>query len=131
MKTSQVLLSSKSLVFFHTLYQTTSAKSLETMKMILALLFFLFLGLSAQIGANPDECKEQSCSPDGPAIRFPFRLKDQPHHCGYPGFEVSCTEKNQTVGVHPHVALSAIRGRGSPFAGFSSFWCQIFSHVLS
>ena len=36
------------------------------------------------------------------------------------------------VGVHPHVALSATRGRGSPFAaGFFSFWCQIFSHVLS
>ncbi|KAJ9679595.1 hypothetical protein PVL29_021501 [Vitis rotundifolia] len=60
-------------------------------------LFFLFLRLSAQIGANPDECKVPSCSPHGPAIKFPFRRKDQPYHCGYPGFEISCTEKKQTI----------------------------------
>lgn len=38
-----------------------------------------------------------NCSEQGPLIRFPFRLKDQPDHCGYPGFELSCTEKKQTV----------------------------------
>ncbi|WKA07526.1 hypothetical protein VitviT2T_025343 [Vitis vinifera] len=37
------------------------------------------------------------CSDQGPAIRFPFRLKDQPENCGYPGFELSCTETNQTI----------------------------------
>ena len=37
------------------------------------------------------------CSDQGPAIRFPFRLQDQPENCGYPGFELSCTEKNQTI----------------------------------
>ena len=66
------------------------------LKMVLPL-FFLFLRLSAQIGANQDECKVPSCSPHGPAIKFPFRRKDQPYHCGYPGFVISCTEKNQTI----------------------------------
>ena len=47
-----------------------------------------------------DECKASRCSEyyDGPAVRFPFRLKDhQPDHCGYPGFELSCSEGGQTV----------------------------------
>ena len=65
--------------------------------MVRPLFFFLFLRLSAEIGANPDECKEQRCSRHGPAVRFPFRLKDQPYHCGYPGFEISCTGKKQTI----------------------------------
>ncbi|RVX01848.1 Rust resistance kinase Lr10 [Vitis vinifera] len=60
-------------------------------------LFFLFLRLSAQTGANQDECKVPNCSPHGPDIRFPFRRKDQPYHCGYPGFEISCKEKEQTI----------------------------------
>ncbi|KAL6320779.1 hypothetical protein AAG906_008779 [Vitis piasezkii] len=66
------------------------------LKMVLPL-FFLFLRLSAEIGANQDECKVPSCSPHGPAIKFPFRRKDQPYHCGYLGFEISCTEKKQTI----------------------------------
>ncbi|KAJ9672700.1 hypothetical protein PVL29_026068 [Vitis rotundifolia] len=37
------------------------------------------------------------CGDQGPLIQFPFRLKDQPRHCGYPGFELSCTENNQTM----------------------------------
>lgn len=33
-----------------------------------------------------------------PAIKFPFRHKDhQPTHCGYPGFDLYCDQKNQTV----------------------------------
>ena len=37
------------------------------------------------------------CNDQGRAIRFPFRLQDQPENCGDPGFELSCTEKNQTI----------------------------------
>ncbi|RVW33830.1 Rust resistance kinase Lr10 [Vitis vinifera] len=45
-----------------------------------------------------DECMTSNgCGDQGPLIRFPFRLKHQPHHCGYPGFELSCTENNQTM----------------------------------
>uniref|UniRef100_F6H856 RING-type E3 ubiquitin transferase n=1 Tax=Vitis vinifera TaxID=29760 RepID=F6H856_VITVI len=45
-----------------------------------------------------DECMTSNrCGDQGPLIQFPFRLKDRPHHCGYPGFELSCTENNQTM----------------------------------
>ncbi|KAL6321695.1 hypothetical protein AAG906_031204 [Vitis piasezkii] len=60
-----------------------------------------------EIGANQDECKVSRCSNYGPVIRFPFRLKDQPYHCGYPGFEISCIEKKQTILELPYsVSLS-------------------------
>jgi hypothetical protein len=42
-------------------------------------------------------CAESQCGGHGPAIRFPFRLNNQPEHCGYPGFNLSCTPTNQTV----------------------------------
>ncbi|XAR52228.1 Glycerophosphodiester phosphodiesterase [Bertholletia excelsa] len=38
------------------------------------------------------------CSDNGPEIRFPFRLKElQPEHCGYSGFDLSCSPTNQTL----------------------------------
>ncbi|XP_034710490.1 rust resistance kinase Lr10-like [Vitis riparia] len=60
-----------------------------------------------EIGASQDECKISRCSNHGPVIRFPFRLKDQPYHCGYPGFEISCIENKQTILELPYsVSLS-------------------------
>ena len=64
--------------------------------------FFLFMRLLAEIngGSQHDEyCKVARCSPPvDPSIRFPFWLKHwQPDHCGYLGFEISCSEKNQTL----------------------------------
>ncbi|KAI3933008.1 hypothetical protein MKW98_029241 [Papaver atlanticum] len=44
---------------------------------------------------NSYACRNSSCG--ALQIRFPFRLKDlQPIHCGYPGFELSCTKNNKT-----------------------------------
>ncbi|XP_004306408.1 PREDICTED: probable receptor-like protein kinase At1g67000-like [Fragaria vesca subsp. vesca] len=66
-------------------------------------LLFLLLLISAEVdvvhgGIDLQDCTERSCSTDGPPIRFPFRLKGmQPVHCGYPGFELSCTHDNQTL----------------------------------
>ncbi|MQL79938.1 hypothetical protein Taro_012390 [Colocasia esculenta] len=37
-----------------------------------------------------DPCEPTNCSMAGPVIRFPFRRRDQPAHCGYKGFELSC-----------------------------------------
>ncbi|BBG97118.1 Protein kinase superfamily protein [Prunus dulcis] len=49
-------------------------------------------------GVDLKICREARCKPDGPAIRFPFRLKGkQPIHCGYHGFDLSCTNDNQTL----------------------------------
>ncbi|GFP91306.1 glycerophosphodiester phosphodiesterase protein kinase domain-containing gdpdl2 [Phtheirospermum japonicum] len=46
---------------------------------------------------SQNDCLPTSCGPTGPTIRFPFRLKDrQPAHCGYPGFELSCTNNGIT-----------------------------------
>ncbi|KAJ9672447.1 hypothetical protein PVL29_025885 [Vitis rotundifolia] len=62
--------------------------------------FFLFMRLFAEIngGSRDDECKASRCSDyDGPVIRFLFRLKHQPDHCGYPEFELSCPEENRTI----------------------------------
>ena len=65
-----------------------------SLKLVLSLSCFLFVGIFAEV----DECKVSRCSPNGPAIRFPFWLRDhQPAHCGFPGFELSCTEKHQTM----------------------------------
>lgn len=46
-----------------------------------------------------DACQSLSCgnSSNGFQIRFPFRLKDkQPIPCGYSGFELTCTDNNET-----------------------------------
>ncbi|XP_057466558.1 rust resistance kinase Lr10-like [Actinidia eriantha] len=42
------------------------------------------------------------CRNHGPTIRFPFRIKEhQPKHCGYPGFDLSCTDQSK----HPVLEL--------------------------
>ncbi|XP_034710954.1 rust resistance kinase Lr10-like isoform X2 [Vitis riparia] len=64
----------------------------------LCLFLFLFLTLFVEMRGGRDECMTSNgCGDQGPLIQFPFRLKHQPHHCGYPGFELSCTENNQTM----------------------------------
>ncbi|KAK9939095.1 hypothetical protein M0R45_015804 [Rubus argutus] len=64
-------------------------------------LFWLLLIVELDVvngGAGLEDCKETRCSIRGPAIRFPFRLVgSQPEHCGYPGFDLSCTIDHQTV----------------------------------
>ncbi|KAF7148840.1 hypothetical protein RHSIM_Rhsim03G0205300 [Rhododendron simsii] len=56
------------------------------MSIFIVLLFLLHLS-TAQ-----DDCTPKTCSKHGPMIRFPFCLKDsQPPHCGYPGFDLSCS----------------------------------------
>ncbi|KAI3886841.1 hypothetical protein MKW98_017193 [Papaver atlanticum] len=49
--------------------------------------------------ASGDACRSLSCgSQNSIQVRFPFRLKDQqPNHCGYPGFELFCTNNNETI----------------------------------
>ena len=66
----------------------------RSLKLVLSLSYLLFVGIFAEV----DECMVSRCSPNGPAIRFPFWLRDhQPARCGFPGFELSCTEKHQTM----------------------------------
>lgn len=63
-------------------------------------LVFFLLFLILDHGEGENECGESWCGGHGhgPAIRFPFRLQDrQPAHCGFPGFDLSCTETGDTV----------------------------------
>ncbi|KAH0996736.1 hypothetical protein GBA52_020600 [Prunus armeniaca] len=56
------------------------------------------IGIGVNGGVGHEDCRETRCRPDGPAIRFPFRLKGrQPIHCGFRGFDLSCTEYNETM----------------------------------
>ncbi|KAI8031362.1 putative RING-H2 finger protein ATL21A [Camellia lanceoleosa] len=55
-------------------------------------------GVGGGSGNGQDECTPTTCSDDGPTIRFPFRLNNcQPQHCGYPGFDLSCSQTNDIV----------------------------------
>ncbi|EYU21067.1 hypothetical protein MIMGU_mgv1a023848mg [Erythranthe guttata] len=64
--------------------------------------FFWLLPLVVLVLGNDDDCMQTSCRDDGPIIRFPFRHQtQQPQHCGYPGFDLNCDHKNNTVLVLP------------------------------
>lgn len=61
-------------------------------------MIFLILLLVLKLSAGQDECTLTTCSHHGPTIRFPFRLNNhQPQHCGYPSFDLSCSQTNDTV----------------------------------
>ncbi|KAF2312148.1 hypothetical protein GH714_028290 [Hevea brasiliensis] len=60
------------------------------------LLLFVLVLVGRGVGLN--ECQESRCGKHGPPIRFPFRLKNrQPEFCGFPGFDLSCTETQDTL----------------------------------
>ncbi|WRX08250.1 Protein kinase domain - like 10 [Theobroma cacao] len=68
-----------------------------TPKSVIAFHLIIFL-LYLCHGDEGKSCSDAACSEEGPPIRFPFRLKDrQAESCGYPGFELSCSEKNETL----------------------------------
>ncbi|XP_050247193.1 rust resistance kinase Lr10-like isoform X2 [Quercus robur] len=56
--------------------------------------FLLFVLFIVDLGEGHNRCGHH-----GPDIRFPFRLKDrQPdQQCGYPGFDLYCSDKHETV----------------------------------
>nr|GEX50826.1 putative RING-H2 finger protein ATL21A [Tanacetum cinerariifolium] len=62
------------------------------------MLLFLFLLSNSISGDTNDDCRPALCSPTGPQVRFPFRIRDrQPSACGFPGFDLSCNEQNKTI----------------------------------
>ncbi|XP_009800115.1 RING-H2 finger protein ATL20-like [Nicotiana sylvestris] len=70
----------------------------ELKLMINTIIFFFFLNFFPAYSVdvcNPTVCSEMG---RGPEIRFPFRLKNrQSDRCGYPGFDLSCNERGQTI----------------------------------
>jgi hypothetical protein len=60
------------------------------------LLLFAFIAVGHGEGQN--ECSKLRCGRHGPAVRFPFGLKNrQQDHCGFPGFYLSCTDTHDTL----------------------------------
>ncbi|PRQ32568.1 putative glycerophosphodiester phosphodiesterase, protein kinase RLK-Pelle-LRK10L-2 family [Rosa chinensis] len=75
------------------------------------LLIFVDVDVVHGGGVGLEDCTETRCSNEGPAIRFPFRLKGrQPVHCGYPGFDLSCTNDNKTLLEIPSSSKLSVTG---------------------
>ncbi|KAL0409506.1 UNVERIFIED_CONTAM: Rust resistance kinase Lr10 [Sesamum radiatum] len=71
--------------------------------MSVLLIFALFILFFPLLGVRTDDCMPTRCRKGGPLIQSPFRHKYQhPEYCGYPGFDVYCDEKNETVLVLPN-----------------------------
>ncbi|XP_057775663.1 rust resistance kinase Lr10-like isoform X2 [Salvia miltiorrhiza] len=61
-------------------------------------LFIVFAFFSPLPFAEADNCWPDSCRRGGPRIRFPFRIRNkQSPNCGYPGFDVYCNDKGETM----------------------------------
>ncbi|CAL8162280.1 unnamed protein product [Prunus armeniaca] len=71
--------------------------------------FLWWLALVVVTVVGHEDCRETRCGLEGPAIRFPFRVKGrQPIHCGIRGFDLSCTDDNRTVLEMPSSAKLSI-----------------------
>ncbi|GLT61358.1 hypothetical protein SLA2020_340710 [Shorea laevis] len=65
---------------------------------------FLLVVKVAELQATKDECQTKKCNHH--TIRFPFRLKgQQPEHCGYHAFELSCKERRTVLELPRNVKL--------------------------
>lgn len=65
---------------------------------LVLMVLFLKLEVEAEGVSLKDGCTKAQCRDDGPVARFPFRIKGlQPQHCGYPGFELSCSNHTETL----------------------------------
>ncbi|XP_059440437.1 rust resistance kinase Lr10-like [Corylus avellana] len=67
------------------------------MDICLEILVISYLLLFVAFGEGQNVCAKSRCERQGPAIQFPFRVNSQPDDCGYLGFNLSCTDTNQTV----------------------------------
>ncbi|KAL2556635.1 Protein kinase superfamily protein [Forsythia ovata] len=82
------------------------------------LIYLVFLSLFAVLGSSTqNECQVEKCRHHGPAIRFPFWIKDRhQQHCGYPGFELHCTQNDETVMELPFPVKASIKDSKLPFS---------------
>lgn len=75
------------------------------------LIFLLSISLLGAATTPTDDCTppRNTCRKHGPVIRFPFRFKSQPEHCGFPGFEVSCDENRNTLLTLPSALTFTVK----------------------
>ena len=97
-----IIMKKNTLIPYKCMQTTQMENSLQLC--IIHLFCFVLLANASEFGVEPDDgCKEARCADGEPTIGFPVRLMgQQPEHCGYPGFELSCTEDNQTMLELPH-----------------------------
>lgn len=65
------------------------------------------------IARSSEACQKAICRIGEPEIRFPFQIKNREavsKSCGYPGFDVSCDTKSQTLLTLPHSGDFIITG---------------------
>lgn len=74
-------------------------------------LFFLLLTVFPIISeeAVDEHCPISKCKHDGPLIKFPFRLKHHPLHCGHPDFEVFCLGNMTMIKLSPSAGLFSLK----------------------
>ncbi|KAK1381664.1 Zinc finger, RING/FYVE/PHD-type [Heracleum sosnowskyi] len=60
------------------------------------LAFFIIISIK-HTALCADTCEPTSCSPLAPPVHFPFRLGGQPIQCGYPRFDLSCSNRSELV----------------------------------
>ncbi|XP_065858594.1 RING-H2 finger protein ATL20-like [Euphorbia lathyris] len=70
---------------------------------------FIFLSFLNKSAATLDLCTQTSCSRTNQQIRFPFGLNSADRRCSYPGFGLSCNNKNQTILTLPHAGTFIVR----------------------
>ncbi|XP_040989531.1 rust resistance kinase Lr10-like [Juglans microcarpa x Juglans regia] len=71
--------------------------------------FFLVVVLITGLGEGQNDCDASRCGSFGPDIRFPFRVNSQPHSCGYHGFNLSCTDRNETMLQLPNLVKFVVK----------------------
>ncbi|XP_042053192.1 rust resistance kinase Lr10-like isoform X2 [Salvia splendens] len=72
-------------------------------------IFLLTLISIFHLALSQNECLPATCGHYAPFVRFPFWIKgQQPEHCGYPGFGLSCNESRADLDLlFPVTAASA------------------------
>ncbi|WRX09562.1 Protein kinase domain - like 10 [Theobroma cacao] len=81
-----------------------------TLQSVIAFHLIIFL-LYLCHGEAEKLCPDVACREGGPSVGFPFWLKDrQPESCGYPGFELSCSERNETLIEFPYSGQFFVAG---------------------
>ncbi|GLT61356.1 hypothetical protein SLA2020_340690 [Shorea laevis] len=65
--------------------------------------------MAALVESGPSDsgCEVERCGTT--KVKFPFRLPSQPPHCGYPGFNLSCSERNEALLHLPNLSNISVK----------------------
>ncbi|GLT61359.1 hypothetical protein SLA2020_340720 [Shorea laevis] len=69
--------------------------------------FLLLMAALVESGPSDSGCEVERCGTT--KVKFPFRLPSQPPHCGYPGFNLSCSERNEALLHLPNLSNISVK----------------------